>query len=59
MLPDTHQMLRQTMRDFADNELVPIAAKLDKEGKYPKDQVCKTNIYYYYTAKDLLKPQEN
>lgn len=34
-------MLRKTCRDFADNELVPIAAKLDKECLYPKEQVKK------------------
>ena len=33
-------MLRQTLRDFADQELRPIAAKLDKEEIYPKTQVC-------------------
>lgn len=40
-LPETHQMLRKTCRDFADNELIPIAAKLDKEHLYPKEQVKK------------------
>ena len=38
-LPETHEMLRQTCRDFADNELAPIAGKLDKESLYPKEQV--------------------
>lgn len=38
-LPDTHQLLRQTCRDFADRELNPIAAKLDKEHVYPAKQV--------------------
>lgn len=38
-LPETHEMLRQTCRYFADNELAPIAGKLDKESLYPKDQV--------------------
>ncbi|RUS71005.1 hypothetical protein EGW08_021240, partial [Elysia chlorotica] len=40
-LPETHEMLRKTCRDFADNELIPIAAKLDKEHLYPKEQVKK------------------
>ncbi|OWF41152.1 short-chain specific acyl-CoA dehydrogenase, mitochondrial-like [Mizuhopecten yessoensis] len=40
-LPDTHEMLRQSVRDFADKELVPIAAKLDKEHLYPAEQVKK------------------
>lgn len=39
MLPETHQMLRQSIRDFADNELIPIAAELDKTSKYPMQQV--------------------
>lgn len=39
VLPDTHQMLRQTCRDFADKELVPIAGKLDKDHAYPAAQV--------------------
>ena len=32
-------MLRKSIRDFADNELKPIAAKLDKESLYPEKQV--------------------
>lgn len=38
-LPETHQILRQTCRDFADKELAPIAAKLDKTHSYPAKQV--------------------
>lgn len=38
-LPETHEMLRKTCRDFADNELVPIAASLDKDHKFPLEQV--------------------
>lgn len=38
-LPETHQILRQTCRDYADRELTPIAAKLDKEQVYPAKQV--------------------
>lgn len=40
-LPDTHQMLRQTCRDFAEKELIPIAGQLDKEHRFPADQVKK------------------
>ena len=29
-LSDTHEMLRQTCRDFADRELKPVAGMLDK-----------------------------
>ena len=38
-LPEMHQMLRQTCRDYADRELAPIAAQLDKEHRYPAKQV--------------------
>ncbi|XP_033030769.1 short-chain specific acyl-CoA dehydrogenase, mitochondrial [Lacerta agilis] len=40
-LPETHQMLRQTCRDFAEKELAPIAAQLDKEHRFPAEQVKK------------------
>ena len=39
LLSDTHQMLQKTCRDFADNELAPIAGQLDKEHRFPKEQV--------------------
>ncbi|KAM4709378.1 short-chain specific acyl-CoA dehydrogenase, mitochondrial [Discoglossus pictus] len=38
-LPDTHRMLRETCRDFAERELQPIAAQVDREHRYPKEQV--------------------
>lgn len=34
-------MLRKTCRDFADNELKPIAGILDRDHTYPKEQVKK------------------
>lgn len=34
-------MLQKTCRDFAEGELKPIAAQIDKEHKYPKDQIKK------------------
>ncbi|CAK6440434.1 unnamed protein product, partial [Pipistrellus nathusii] len=37
-LPETHQMLRQTCRDFAEKELFPIAAEIDKEHRFPAAQ---------------------
>lgn len=40
-LPETHQMLHKTVRDFAESELKPLAAKFDKEHLYPKDQIKK------------------
>lgn len=38
-LPETYQMLRQTCRDFAEKELMPLAAQLDKEHRFPAEQV--------------------
>ncbi|KAF0038826.1 hypothetical protein F2P81_009310 [Scophthalmus maximus] len=32
-------MLRQTCRDYSDRELIPIAAKLDREHTYPAKQI--------------------
>ena len=32
-------MLRQTCRDFAEKELFPIAAQVDKEHRFPEAQV--------------------
>lgn len=40
-LPETHQMLQQTCRDFANEELVPEAAKFDREHLFPVDKVMK------------------
>ncbi|KAF4789985.1 Short-chain specific acyl-CoA dehydrogenase, mitochondrial [Turdus rufiventris] len=34
-------MLRQTVRDFAEKELMPLAAQLDKEHRFPAEQVKK------------------
>ncbi|KAK0134693.1 Short-chain specific acyl-CoA dehydrogenase, mitochondrial [Merluccius polli] len=38
-LPEMHQMMRQTCRDYATKELAPIAAMLDKNHTYPTKQV--------------------
>lgn len=38
-LPQTHLMLRQTCRDFAEKELMPLAAQLDREHRFPAQQV--------------------
>jgi butyryl-CoA dehydrogenase len=40
-LSETHQMLQKTCRDFADNELVPNAAKCDREHLFPGEQIKK------------------
>jgi butyryl-CoA dehydrogenase len=40
-LPETHQMLKDTCRQFAEAELWPIAGKIDKTCEYPEEQVRK------------------
>jgi butyryl-CoA dehydrogenase len=40
-LNETHLMLKNTCREFAEKELKPIAAKIDREHLFPKDQVKK------------------
>lgn len=49
-LPETHEMLRKTCRDFAENELKPIAGNLDKDHKFPLEQVMNpwTEILFWY-----------
>jgi len=34
-----HEMLRQTCRDFAEQQLKPIAGELDREHRYPAEQI--------------------
>ncbi|XP_053974394.1 short-chain specific acyl-CoA dehydrogenase, mitochondrial isoform X1 [Hylaeus volcanicus] len=41
MLPETYQMLHKTCKDFAEQELKPIAAEIDKNHLYPKEQIKK------------------
>ena len=37
LLGEEHRLLQQTCRDFADAELAPVAAELDREHRYPAD----------------------
>ncbi|CAG5098584.1 Oidioi.mRNA.OKI2018_I69.XSR.g15797.t1.cds [Oikopleura dioica] len=39
-LPEDVEMIRDLCRTFADNELAPIAAEVDKKHMYPKDQIA-------------------
>ena len=34
-LSDTQRLFRQTLRDFADKEIVPVASELERTGRYP------------------------
>jgi len=40
-LPETHQMLKDTCRQFAEAELWPIAGPIDRSGEYPGDVIKK------------------
>jgi alkylation response protein AidB-like acyl-CoA dehydrogenase len=40
-LSSEHEMIRQAARDFAQNELVPIAAEFDETGDFPIDTIRK------------------
>ncbi|GAV05877.1 hypothetical protein RvY_15940 [Ramazzottius varieornatus] len=40
-LPETHLMLRDTCRNFAENELKPVAAAVDKNHQFPPELVRK------------------
>lgn len=40
-LEEHHELIRKTCREFADKELAPIAAELDREHKFPAEQVKK------------------
>ncbi|XP_018322184.1 short-chain specific acyl-CoA dehydrogenase, mitochondrial-like [Agrilus planipennis] len=41
ILTNEHEMLQKTCRDFAESELKPVAAQLDKEHKFPTEQIKK------------------
>lgn len=38
-LSETHQMLQKTCQDFANQELIPNAAKFDREHLFPANQI--------------------
>jgi len=40
-ITDEQQMIRDVARDFAQNEIKPIAAEIDREGRFPADLVKK------------------
>jgi len=41
LLSEEHEMLRQAAREFAQNEIVPIAAEHDESGEFPLDTIRK------------------
>ncbi|MBS1248648.1 MAG: Acyl-CoA dehydrogenase [Chloroflexi bacterium] len=40
-LSDEHKMIRQAARDFAQNEIAPIATEIDESGKFPLETIKK------------------
>jgi len=40
-LSDEHKMIRDAARDFAQNEIVPVAAEFDESGEFPHETVKK------------------
>ncbi len=40
-LSPEHEMIRQTARDFAEKEIRPVAARVDKTGEFPKATIAK------------------
>jgi len=40
-LSDEHKMIRDTARDFAQNEIAPVAAEFDESGEFPHETVKK------------------
>ncbi len=40
-LTDEHKMLRDAARDFAQNEIAPIAARFDESGEFPHETIKK------------------
>src|ERR687898_2307449 len=40
-LPDDHEMLRRTVREFAEGEVTPVAEELDRTKAFPADIVRK------------------
>ncbi|MEA2467353.1 MAG: hypothetical protein QOJ57_1479 [Thermoleophilaceae bacterium] len=40
-LPDDHELLRRTVRDFAEQEVAPVAEELDRTKTFPKEIVEK------------------
>ena len=38
-LSDEHKMLHDAARDFAQNEIVPVAAQFDESGEFPHETI--------------------
>ena len=40
-LPDDHRLLQETVRDFAQQQIAPVAEELDREKRFPYEIVEK------------------
>ncbi len=40
-LTEEHKLIRDTARDFAQNEIAPIAAHFDETGEFPRETIKK------------------
>ncbi|TFH34425.1 MAG: acyl-CoA dehydrogenase family protein, partial [Anaerolineales bacterium] len=40
-LSEEHEMIRQAARDFAQNEIAPVAAEFDESGEFPLETIRK------------------
>ena len=52
-LSDEHKMIREAARDFAQNEIAPIAAQFDESGEFPNE--TKEFQYIYKKEKWLIE----
>ena len=43
-MSEEHQMLQETCRDFADGQLKPIAGDLDREHRFPAEQIAQSAL---------------
>ncbi|MGD8969441.1 MAG: acyl-CoA dehydrogenase family protein [Anaerolineae bacterium] len=44
-LSDEHRMIRDMARDFAENEIAPIAAEHDETGEFPRETIAKMGAH--------------
>ena len=62
-LSKEHEMARSLFKEFAENEVKPLAQEIDEEHRFPRETVEKTYDLEYGTAtieihKDSIKPGE-
>ena len=50
-----HLLLRKMVREFANQELKPIALEIDKNSIFPKDSIRKISDLIHISHKDYIK----